>query len=216
MELGDFEKKIYNIYLKALGEKQGRPYMIKKDFSNVTESMILTLKKLKMFFETYKDVNPTTFFRAGFKGEDKNFLELSFFTSLKASRLYAKYIKEKYLTSVDNEESIKDFKEGIIFIYDFMREKDFTLNDYLTRTNENGVSWFTIHLKKQNISFYHIHALDISLDKFPRDWRELIIQDFENVFFSTKRQFEESNVMKKIGTKLNSFIKREKKSLAKS
>ena len=41
MELGDFEKKIYNIYLKTLGEKQGRPYMSKKDFSNMTEFVIL-------------------------------------------------------------------------------------------------------------------------------------------------------------------------------
>lgn len=211
MELGDFEKKIYNIYLKTLGEKQGRPYMSKKDFSNMTESMKTTLKRLKMFFETYKDVNPLTFFRAGFKGEDKNFLELSYFTSLRASKLYAKYIKEKYMTSVDNEESIKDFKEGIIFIYDFMRDNDFTLNEYLTSLNESGVPWFIIHLKRQNISFYHIHALEITLDRFPIDWRELLVKDFENVFFSTKKQFDESSVMKKIGTKLNSFIKRERK-----
>ena len=211
MELGDFEKKIYNIYLKTLGEKQGRPYMSKKDFSNMTESMKTTLKRLKMFFETYKDVNPLTFFRAGFKGEDKNFLELSYFTSLRASKLYAKYIKEKYMTSVDNEESIKDFKEGIIFIYDFMRDNDFTLNEYFTSLNESGVPWFIIHLKRQNISFYHIHALEITLDRFPIDWRELLVKDFENVFFSTKKQFDESSVMKKIGTKLNSFIKRERK-----
>ena len=216
MELGDFEKKIYNIYLKTLGEKQGRPYMSKKDFSNMTESMKTTLKRLKMFFETYKDVNPLTFFRAGFKGEDKNFLELSYFTSLRASKLYAKYIKEKYMTSVDNEESIKDFKEGIIFIYDFMRDNDFTLNDYLTSLNESGVPWFIIHLKRQNISFYHIHALEITLDRFPMDWRELLVKDFENVFFSTKKQFDESSVMKKIGTKLNSFIKRERKSIDKN
>lgn len=215
MELGDFEKKIYNIYLKTLGEKQGRPYMSKKDFSNMTESMKTTLKRLKMFFETYKDVNPLTFFRAGFKGEDKNFLELSYFTSLRASKLYAKYIKEKYMTSVDNEESIKDFKEGIIFIYDFMRDNDFTLNEYLTSLNESGVPWFIIHLKRQNISFYHIHALEITLDRFPIDWRELLVKDFENVFFSTKKQFDESSVMKKIGTKLNSFIKRERKSIDK-
>ena len=215
MELGDFEKKIYNIYLKTLGEKQGRPYMSKKDFSNMTESMKTTLKRLKMFFETYKDVNPLTFFRAGFKGEDKNFLELSYFTSLRASKLYAKYIKEKYMTSIDNEESIKDFKEGIIFIYDFMRDNDFTLNEYLTSLNESGVPWFIIHLKRQNISFYHIHALEITLDRFPIDWRELLVKDFENVFFSTKKQFDESSVMKKIGTKLNSFIKRERKSIDK-
>lgn len=210
MEIGDTEKKIYNLYLKALGEKQNRPYTPKKDFSNLTDGVIVTLKKLALFFENYKDVNPSLFFRAGFKHEDRNFLELSFFTSLKASRLYSKYVREKYVNSVDNEESVKDFKDGIIFIYDFMKDNDFTLSDYVNGRNESGVPWFVIHLKKQNISFYHIHALDINLDKFPADWRELLIEDFEDIFFSTKRNFENSLVMKKIGSKLNSFLKREK------
>ena len=53
MEIGDTEKKIYNLYLKALGEKQNRPYTPKKDFSNLTESVIVTLKKLALFFENY-------------------------------------------------------------------------------------------------------------------------------------------------------------------
>ena len=210
MEIGDTEKKIYNLYLKALGEKQNRPYTPKKDFSNLTDGVIVTLKKLALFFNNYKDVNPSLFFRAGFKHEGKNFLELSFFTSLKASRLYSKYVREKYVNSVDNEESVKDFKDGIIFIYDFMKDNEFTLTDYVNGRNESGVPWFVVHLKKQNISFYHIHALDISLDKFPADWRELLIEDFENVFFATKRNFENSLVMKKIGSKLNTFLKREK------
>ena len=210
MEPTDFEKKIYNVYLRILGEKQGRPYTPKKDFSNMTESQKMVLKKLSLFFNTYHDVNPSTFFKAGFSGDEK-FLELSFFTSLKASRLYAKYVRERYANSVDNEESVKDFKEGIIFIYDFMKENDFNLLDYTTKTNESGVPWFVIHLKKQNISFYHIHALDITIDKFPKDWRELLVDNFEEVFCKTKKNFDESLQMKKIGSKLNSFLKREKK-----
>jgi hypothetical protein len=210
MEIGDIEKKIYNLYLKALGESQNRPYTPKKDFSNLTDGVKVTLKKLAMFFDTYKDVNPTMFFRAGFKHEGKNFIELSFFTSLKASRLYSKFVREKYNNSVDNEESIKDFKDGIIFIYDFMKENDFTLTDYVNGVNDAGVPWFIVHLKKQNISFYHIHALDINIEKFPSDWRELLVEDFDEIFFGTKRNFENSMIMKKIGSKLNSFLKREK------
>lgn len=210
MEIGDIEKKIYNLYLKALGESQNRQYTPKKDFSNLTDGVKVTLKKLAMFFDTYKDVNPTMFFRAGFKHEGKNFIELSFFTSLKASRLYSKFVREKYNNSVDNEESIKDFKDGIIFIYDFMKENDFTLTDYVNGVNDVGVPWFIVHLKKQNISFYHIHALDINIEKFPSDWRELLVEDFDEIFFGTKRNFENSMIMKKIGSKLNSFLKREK------
>ena len=119
-------------------------------------------------------------------------------------------MREKYNNRVDNEESIKDFKDGIIFIYDFMKENDFTLTDYVNGVNDAGVPWFIVHLKKQNISFYHIHALDINIEKFPSDWRELLVEDFDEIFFGTKRNFENSMIMKKIGSKLNSFLKREK------
>ena len=91
-----------------------------------------------------------------------------------------------------------------------MKEMDYNLTDYITKNNESGVPWFVIHLKKQNISFYHIHALDIGIEKFSYDWRELMLDKFEETFYNTKRNFEESKVMKKIGTKLNSFLKREK------
>jgi hypothetical protein len=53
-----------------------------------------------------------------------------------------------------------------------------TLGEYKTCVNGNGVPWCIIHLKKQNISFYHIHALEIDIDVFPEDYREMITDDF--------------------------------------
>ena len=91
-------------------------------------------------------------------------------------------MREKYYEDVDNIESIKDFKEGILFIYNFIAENDLTLMDYKSCVNESGVPWCIIHLKQQNISFYHIHALEISEDIFPDYYRELITEEFEKIF----------------------------------
>jgi hypothetical protein len=117
-------------------------------------------------------------------------------------------MREKYNDDVDNHESIKDFKDGILFIYGFIQEKDITLADYKTCVNESGVPWCIIHLKQQNISFYHIHCLEIDIDIFPNDYREMITDEFENVWEDTKEQYLRSKVMREIGTKFNKFSQR--------
>ena len=65
-----------------------------------------------------------------------------------------------------------------------------------------------IHLKQQNISFYHVHCLEIDIDLFPRDYRELITDEFEKVWEETKEQYDRSKEMKEIGTRFNKFSQR--------
>ena len=206
--LDEKEQRIYNSYLRALAERHDRPYKARKDFSKMNDKDVLQIKRLKLFFENYRDVNPFQFFRAGFKYETSTYPTLEYFNTLKATRLYAKHMREKYYEDVDNIESIKDFKEGILFIYNFIAENDLTLMDYKSCVNESGVPWCIIHLKQQNISFYHIHALEISEDIFPDYYRELITEEFEKIFYETKEAYENSKIMREIGTKFNKFSQR--------
>lgn len=174
--LDEQEQKIYNAYLRAIADKYKRPYKARKDFSKLREKDELQLKKLKLFFNEYKDVNPFQFFKAGFKYETNTYPTLEYFNTIRAARIYAKHIREKYYDDVDNIDSLKDFKEGILFIYNFIAENDLTLMDYKTCVNESGVPWCTIHLKRQNISFYHIHSLEIPIETFSEDYREMIAE----------------------------------------
>lgn len=209
--LDEVEKRIYNTYLRAQAEYHDRPYTPRKDFSKMREKDVLQLRKLKMFFNQYRDVNPFQFFRAGFKYETGSYPTLEYYNSLKATRIYAKHIRRRYAEDVDNIDSLRDFKDGILFIYNFMTEKDISLLDYKSCVNESGVPWVTIHLKQQNISFYHIHALEISLDVFPDDYREMITEEFEDVYERTKVAYLDSKLMKDIGTKFNKFSQRLRK-----
>lgn len=206
--LNEPEQKIYNAYLRAQAEQRGRPYTARKDFSKMREKDVLQIKRLKLFFDNYRDINPFQFFRAGFKYEVGTYPTLEYFNTLKATRLYVKHMREKYYDDVDNHESIKDFKDGILFIYNFIADNDLTLLDYKSCVNESGVPWCIIHLKQQNISFYHIHALEISEDVFPEYYRELITEEFEKTFYETKEAYENSKVMKEIGIKFNKFAQR--------
>jgi hypothetical protein len=206
--LNETEQRIYNQYLRAMAEKYQRPYKARKDFSKMREKDVLQIQKLRMFFEQYKDVNPFQFFKAGFKYELSTYPTLEYFTTLRATRVYAKHMREKYNEDVDNIESIKDFKDGILFIYGFIQEKDITLAEYKTCVNEHGVPWVIIHLKQQNISFYHIHCLEIAIDIFPYDYREMITDEFEKVWEDTKEQYLRSKEMREIGTRFNKFSQR--------
>lgn len=202
------EQKIYNCYLRAQAQKYNRPYTARKDFSKMREKDKLQLSRLRLFFEQYKDVNPFQFFRAGFKYEIGTYPTLEYFNTLKATRLYAKHVRERYYENVDNHESIKDFKDGILFIYGFIQDKNITLADYKTCVNESGVPWVIIHLKQQNISFYHLHCLQIDIDLFPLDYREMITEDFQKVWQSTKDAYYNSKTMRDIGTRFNKFSQR--------
>ena len=206
--LNETEQKIYNAYLRAMAEKYKRPYKARKDFSKMREKDVLQIQKLRMFFEQYRDVNPFQFFKAGFKYELNTYPTLEYFTTLRATRVYAKHMREKYNEDVDNIESLKDFKDGILFIYGFIQEKDITLADYKTCVNEHGVPWVIIHLKQQNISFYHLHSLEVGIDIFPKDFRELITDNFEEIFYETRETYLNSKMMKEIGDKFNKFSHR--------
>ena len=206
--LDEVEQKIYNAYLRALAQRHGRPYKARKDFTNMREKDELQIKKLKLFFDQYRDVNPFQFFRAGFKYETNTYPTLEYFNTLRATRLYAKHIREKYNQDVDNIESIKDFKDGILFIYGFIQQNGLSLGEYKTCVNESGVPWVIVHLKQQNISFYHVHSLEISQEIFPTDYRQLITDEFDDVWEQTKQQYLRSKTMRDIGSKFNKFSQR--------
>lgn len=49
--LNEGEQKIYNIYLRAMAEKYNRPYQARKDFSKMRDKDVLSIQKLRLFFE---------------------------------------------------------------------------------------------------------------------------------------------------------------------
>ena len=69
-----------------------------------------------------------------------------------------------------------------------------------------SVPWILIHLNEQKISFYHLHALDISRSQLQSDYIEMIFHDFDKVFSETKQKYISSNKLKELGNKLKTKI----------
>ena len=61
----NYEKTIYNTYLRVTRTAQNKPFRYRKNFDNFEDTKnYMYVKKLAMFFKNYKHVDPDIFFQA--------------------------------------------------------------------------------------------------------------------------------------------------------
>ncbi|NBP15667.1 hypothetical protein EBU95_14945, partial [bacterium] len=65
--ISDFEKHIYNTHLKVTRQANKQPYKLRKDFSNISDKELFTIKKLSNFFNQHKQISPSLFFLASYQ-----------------------------------------------------------------------------------------------------------------------------------------------------
>lgn len=179
------QQEIYNDYLKAFANFQGRPYRKRKDFSKMKQTVTVALEKLERFFRQYKHIQPYNFFKATFDTTDKKYIGIEDFTKYSAITAYSRWCKERNGTDANDDEIVKSFMSGIIFIKKFCDKHGLTFQDYAKSINSAGVPWYIIHLKEQNITLYHLHLLDIRLHEISIDYQGLVMENFEESFDRT-------------------------------
>lgn len=162
MHLNEFEKSIYNEYLRA--QRKGKPFTPRKDFSEIEDEQFVLLKQLASFFASFSNIKPRDFFNAGFANSD--YQPLNFFKTLKAIKLYNIYIAEQ-LSNADEEWTINFVKESMVFIFTFCRDNNIAVDKYLDITSPAGLPWFVVHLKELKVCLFALFA----------------IQDFENKLY---------------------------------
>lgn len=195
-------KNIYNLYLQALGKANNRAFRKKIKFEDFEEDDKNQLLKLSRFFNQYKHINPLSFFNGVFKQSEEKFLSLDFMNSRKAIISYSKFCDSKYDKFIDSDESLESMKEGFSFILKFLLINNQNVLQYTQMLNENGVPFFLIHLKEQNISLYNLHAIKLEISDFPTDYSELYLHDYKNKYFSTRQSYYNSTKMKNMGDKV--------------
>lgn len=199
--VNDVQRDIYNDYLKAYAAFQGRPYRKRNDFSKADKGLLAALDKMERFFEQYKHIQPYLFFKATFDTTDKKYVKFEDFTKYSAVAAYSRWSRERNENNADSAEVLQSFKDGIVFIRDFVKEKGIKFSEYKRAVNPFGVPWFIIHLKEQRITVYHLHFLNVAPRDIALDYQEFVMMDFEGVFDKTKRNYENSVTMKEIGSK---------------
>lgn len=87
--ISDFEKHIYNTFLKTARSSANKPYRLRKDFSNLDDVAIACLKRLSAFFKNHNEIDVDEFFSAPHKlYKEDAYYDLKYFTSLKAIKAY--------------------------------------------------------------------------------------------------------------------------------
>jgi hypothetical protein len=206
--MNEKQQEIYNQYLKAIAKVNNRPYKLRKDFSNLDEDSKIILYRLELFFDKFSHIQPYNFFLAFLEYKELKYASLDSYLKQSAIIAYSRYSKQKYDEYVDSEKSLEDFMQGIRNIVAFCLENSIPTKNYRTAVNNNGVPWILIHLNEQKISYYHLHALDISRTNIKSDYTDIVFRDFDEMFSSTKQKYVNSNKLKQLGNKIREKIER--------
>lgn len=212
IQITDFEKRIYNCYLK--NSRMGEPYTPRKNFSDLDPNLLVCLKKISYFLSKYNHIKMEEFFEAPvylFKNE--KYPTLSFFTGRKALKNYALYQKQK--EDRNPETQFQEIKDGYRFISLFCIGSGISLSQYLTHKSGYMLSWLN-HYREHKINPYCLFEIGnpISiLDHVPEDELTLYAQNlYENIVAYHNRYVNSSKTKiycKEIVKRITDFINKE-------
>ena len=152
--ISDYEKRIYNCHLKITRSKAGKPYQLRKDFSNIDAATTNTLKKLSFFFKKHNHINIEDFFSAPYNlYNDETFYDLTYFNTLKAIKAYTTYKQSEQNLEPDNQQQLDNIKSSLRFILAFCNNNKIKIADYIRHTTGN-LPTFILHLKEHKVNLY--------------------------------------------------------------
>lgn len=182
--LTQFEEYLYNTYLKTSRTKNNQPYKLRKNFSNLDESIVFCLKKLSTFFNKHTHISPEDFFAAPFTVyNDEPYFELSFYNSLKAVKAYTLYQNFLQTQAPDSDMQLECIQKSLKYILNFCKENSITLAEYIT--HKDGINpTFLLHLKEYKVNIYTL----LGFKNFEHEFRKI---DSEIVRFMLNEQIYE-------------------------
>ena len=204
-ELSLFEKNIYNTYLKVSRETKG--YKPRKNFNNLDDAKYVLLKKISKTLRNRK-IDPILFFKAPYNMYTEQFVPLDYYGTFKAISTYKKYTTEIELTKPDDPFNITRLRNSFKFVYQKCAENNLsTCKEYLDL--QSGIyPDFILDLKKDNVSYYCLLALEVSETKInlEKDIVEFACSSFYNTLSSLRSRYTFSKKIKPLGIKLTNTI----------
>jgi|688.fasta_scaffold474635_2 hypothetical protein len=210
-QLEDFQKRIYNTYLKT--SRKGLGIKFRKNFDNISEYHVLNLKKLSSFFKKYPHINVDEFFDAPTSVyENEPYPQLSFFNSRSAIRCYSLY--KKKIEDQNPEQQSESIKNSLIFIGSFCIQNNIDISEYLNHKTGCITSWLE-HYRQRKINPYSLMEIgDIisNIDKHQEDELCLFSENLKEKIHLYKIRYRKSkktmDLVKSGTNKISFFIKK--------
>jgi hypothetical protein len=211
MNITNFEKKIYNCYLKNF--RKGQPYKFRKDFSDLDPNNAAYLQKISYFLNKYNHIDCEEYFDAfnSLHPEEK-YPPLNYFYSRTALKTYALYKKQQ--EDRNPEKQFDKIKDGLRFIGMYCINNKIPLNKYLNFKVGYSYAWLN-HYREHRINPYCLFELgDIFgvLSEIPKDELYLFATNLYENLLAFKDRYEKSKTTKdfvKLATqKVKLFVER--------
>lgn len=188
------QKRIYNTFLKE--SRKGQPWKARQNFDKLDNESCVALDKLERFFKSQPNIDWNIYFSAPHHVyPDDTYYNLEYFTTQKAKKTYAIYIKNLELEDPDTNGSLIRLQQALKFVLEFCQEMGLTLEDYPTYSEDN-LPKVVDHLKSHKINFYTLHALGVSRLNIEQKILDFIFGDFYGTHQKTKNKFFASKKMK--------------------
>ena len=205
------EENIYNCFLKAY--RKGQTFQPRKDFSRITPTILLSLKKLNAFFAKFKHISPDDFFAApNVLHPDEPCPHIDFFITRTAIRAYSLSIKKREDESPEKQS--EKIKESIRFIAMFCLKNRILLDEYLKFKVANMPVWMQ-HYREHTVNPYSLMEIG-SIDTFKNlaeDEKALWAGDFFEKIDCYKTRYHNSPktkfLVREATKKIKDFLKKE-------
>lgn len=200
----EFEKDVYNKYLKALANGAGRPYKLRKNFDGFEDDpKFVKLQKIASYLTLNHQVNADLFFEAPYKLyelDDGKSYTLDFYTTRKAKGGYKKYLKWMELKNPDLDANLQFLKESIAFVYRYCSEHNLTFDEYMYYSEGLTPAWMT-HYFDRKVSIYLLLAFDKLSDTiFSMDstHRKMVLGNLDETYPLLKQNYMASVITPKV------------------
>ena len=188
------------------------PYQPRKNFTDISAEMSVSLIKLESFFLKYKHIQIDEYFEAPiFLHEDEKYPPLSHFFTRSAIKTYTTYKNQK--EDENPEKQFDKIKESIIFIGKFCLSNNIELKNYLTHRNSYMYSWIN-HYREHKINPYALMELGnfervlFSLLEEERDiYASNLVEKLESFKVRYHNSHKTKNLVKESTKKIENFVK---------
>jgi hypothetical protein len=210
-EITEFEKFIYNSYLKY--SRFGQPFKLRKDFDSFDANLLVYLKKISYFLSRYNHIDVDEYFKSFcYIHPGEKYPNLDFFYSRLALKTFCLYKKQQ--ENRDPENQFEEIKNGFRFIGNFCIENKIPVKKYLYHKTSYMFSWLN-HYREHRISPYCLmelgNVIEV-LDNLQKDEVSLFANNLNNTFVAFKTRYmnskETTNLVKQATDKIENFVKK--------
>lgn len=181
--LNEYEKRIYNEHLKASRTAAGKPYRLRKDFSDVDPSIEVYVQRVARLLHKFPHISVVDYFQAPHAVYDSgDHFDLKYYTSPRAMKAYTLYMQQEVNTDPDAPHVLQRIVASLQHLSDYCKSHKIHTDAYPTMQT-NSMPTFLLHLKERKITPHIVVELHNTMSILRQQDPEIIRFMFGEKFY---------------------------------